>query len=340
MKPRAEFRPSTPEDLPAIAAFFGRVYGFEPDASHPLVRADHAHWKYWEPHPHWDGSRSYLLERSGTILAHGAVWPLRILTPDGAIDAVQLYDWAADPKQLGAGLTLLRRVAGIGGVICSIGGSADTWRMREPMGFRRAHQVDDYVRVVRPARVALEAPFSWKTPVRLLRGIARAWPLPAPTAGWRAEEFRGTETATLGVPLPRATGEIYAIEQSGALLDLLERCPTVRFRNYVVFRGASPVGYFVLRSRGNEAWIVDAWAEGGREVWNQLYIQALRVALRDFDSSTVSTPASTPLTGEALALARFRRVSEQPLFLYDPAARIPPGVTFHIQAVHTDYAFL
>ena len=333
------FRPTSPADYPALSRFLAHVFGA--DAGGSLVRADHVQWKYWAEHPEWDGSRSYVLERRGEIIAHGAIWPLTILTTAGPIPAVQLYDWAADASQVGAGFVLLRHVAKLRDVICSIGGSETTQRMRVPMGFRPRNAVHWFSRTTRPVREALAQPLSWKTPLRAARAAGRSWPLPKPSAGWDAREVSPADFAGPDVPFPAPRGAELVFEQSAARLAFLARCPTVRFRFYVVRRGGVPAGYFVMRYEPAEARIIDAWVRSDDEHgWAELYALAVRSALRDSTSPTLASYAPTECVRRGLTVAGFRSTFEQHVHVYDPRGRVAEDASLFLQLAHTDYAFI
>src|SRR5205823_11922999 len=97
--PTIDVRRTTPGDAPALTAFLARM--FDPEA---VVGERHMHWKYWSPRSDWAGSRSFVACRNGAIVAHAAVWPVRIRVGDQTVSAVHAVDWAADPGYPGAGI--------------------------------------------------------------------------------------------------------------------------------------------------------------------------------------------------------------------------------------------
>ncbi len=101
---KAEFRATTPADAGAIAAFLGRV--FEAREGEPIIDPGMMQWKYWRERPGWQGSRSFVLERGGSIVAHGAAWPARILSAE-EIPCFFLIDWAASSDFPGAGVSIM-----------------------------------------------------------------------------------------------------------------------------------------------------------------------------------------------------------------------------------------
>lgn len=335
-------RQTTPADYTALMTFLGRTLQVDTRPAAAFGRLDLAAWKYWDEHPSWDGARSFVLERTGTIIAHGAVWPLTIVGPGTRIPAVQLYDWAADPAAVGAGLSLLRQVARRGGVICSIGGTKMTQRMRKPMGFQERNVVRSCVRVLRPAREALAAPWSWRTVPRLARTALRAFPLPRPGHGWQAQLASPEDLAAPDVPYPEPNGRRLVFEQDAARLAFLLRCPTTRLRCWIVRRHGRPAGYFVLRLGAADAQVVDAWAEAADDpaAWRAVYALAVQEARRVTPAARLSTYAPHPVPEGGLVAAGFRVTYEQPVHVYDPHGRVAPDAQLCLQLAHTDYAFL
>ena len=88
-----EFRPSNPADSAAIAELCERV--LKVPAGSPVFSRAHMQWKYWERHPGWEGSRSFLLLKESVPVAHAGVVPLRFSREGRKHVLVQLIDWAA-----------------------------------------------------------------------------------------------------------------------------------------------------------------------------------------------------------------------------------------------------
>ena len=76
-------RAAKQNDLPALAQFLVRVYKFEPSDFHFDPRL--LEWKYLYPRAARQGSRSYLFERSGEIVAQGGICPVSFRLPTGRI---------------------------------------------------------------------------------------------------------------------------------------------------------------------------------------------------------------------------------------------------------------
>src|SRR5258708_29624780 len=71
-------------------------------------------WKYWTVRPDWEGPRSFVALHHGAIVAHLAVWPVRVRVAGQVVTAVHGIDWAADRKYRGIGIRLQRQVAAKG----------------------------------------------------------------------------------------------------------------------------------------------------------------------------------------------------------------------------------
>lgn len=93
-------------------------------------------WKYWTARPNWEGSRSFTAQHHGAIVAHAAVWPVRVRVSGQEVTAVHVIDWAADGKYPGAGIRLLRQNAAKVRMAVATGGSEIARRIIPLIGFR------------------------------------------------------------------------------------------------------------------------------------------------------------------------------------------------------------
>ena len=109
-------------------------------------------WKYYEPRPDWEGSRSYVLESGGAIISHGCVQPMKLETSVGVVPACQIIDWAADSAFPGMGLLLRRKVEGMVGVCIGVGGGEDSRNVMPRAGYKTLCQYQTFARPVRPLR--------------------------------------------------------------------------------------------------------------------------------------------------------------------------------------------
>ena len=192
-----DFRPTTQRDAAAIADFLRRVFQLRAGAL--LLDEKHMGWKYWNVRPDWEGSRSFIAQHHGAIVAHAALWPMRIRVPGQEVTAMHAIDWAADWKYRGVGIRLARRVTAKlrmrAPMVVATGGSEITRRILPVIGFRPRSELYQFARPVRPLGQALTtAERNWKLPARLLRNTF--WRLSHPLSlprGWSARPLAPEE---------------------------------------------------------------------------------------------------------------------------------------------------
>lgn len=331
------FRPSTPADAAALEPFLRRALALGEGC--PGFDAAGLHWKYWAPGGDWDGPRSYLLEGPQGIEAHCGAFPLWRRHPGGRSRAAHFFDWAAAPGTFGAGVRLLRKVAGAVGALCAVGGSQDTRKILPLLGARPANEVVFLARPVRPFRQALTHPQrDWKLPARLVRNTFWAWapPLTAP-AGWSFEA-----TAPNRVPAelwsPAAAGAA-ARERSPAGYACYLACPFLRFELFLARRGQQPAGCFLIGFVQGQARVADLWLrEPSPEAYEAAYRLALAAALTDPAAVEVIASASVAARLEALRRCGLREYRREPIQVW-PADQAPPD-GFDCQMAENDTAFL
>src|SRR5277367_1483928 len=184
----SDLRATRPEEADRIRAFLARV--FRAPQESPAWNPRMLSWKYYEPRPDWEGSRSYVLEAEGGYASHGCVWPVTFASASKEIRAAQVIDWAADPAMPGAGVLLRRRVQDLAPVSLAIGGSDATRKVLPRAGYATRGMYRTFVRVVRPFRQFLQrhdGPL-WKRPARTARNTAWSFAsMPEEETVWRAE---------------------------------------------------------------------------------------------------------------------------------------------------------
>ena len=332
MKP--VFRPSTPRDQKAIAEFLRRTFGS--GADEPYTQAAHMRWKYWQPHPSWPSSRSFVLERDSGLAAHGAAWPLRILAPGRTLSAFHLIDWAADPKLPGTGVSIMRSMAELADVVCVFGGTDAARRMREAMGFRPRNEVQIWVKPLRPLRQAFtHQTRNWKSAARLVRNWMWSRASVKEQRQWTA-----TPMETERIPFPQPEGERLVFEQGPGQIRYLLQCPTARFEYFTLRRSSAPVGYFCLAFVPGQARLAESWVAAGEpETWAQLVRLAYRQAMANPDSNEMAAQTGNAALQAALRNAGFRLRHSDSVLVYDPKRGIPEGASLDFQMIHGDMAF-
>jgi hypothetical protein len=331
------FRASSPEDREAIVTFLKQVFGSDP--REPYLQPAHMQWKYWQPSPGWEGSRSFLLEREGNIVAHGAAWPLTILTPEGSVSAFNLIDWAASPKLPGSGTYIMKRMAELADVVCVFEGTEIARQMRTAMGFRPRNDVHVMARPLRPVRQILSHQRkNWKSPARLLRNLKHSFSGGAPSAGWEASPVSAPEIALDVFAQP--SGLSFVFQQDQAVLRYQAGCPTAESQFYSVTHEGAQVGFFHLMLVPGHARIAEASVKGGRpDFWKQLYRLAVSKAKENKNVHEIVAFAPTAVMREALASAGFRTHHHEPVLIFDPKRRIPEEAQLQMQMIQSDAAF-
>ena len=289
--------------------------------SHRMFQADVLRWKCFAPHPFWEGSRGYALRYKGEIAAFGCVVPCRFLTGSGTVASCDVIDWAASKAVPGAGIMLYRHIQGLTGTMINIGGTEDARQVLPRIGFRAGPEIHHYTRVLRPWRhFRMADRKAWKSPLRLARDyreLGRA----ARDAGRALTVRRVDSFDDAGTfPDPSVTQEVVCARTSESLNYFLA-CPAAKMDAYVLERGPTPAGYFLLSRVGCQCRIADLWIRSAdpRE-WAEAYGAATATARTDPHNTEVTVAASSPLQTAALERAGYRHTHTEPVFVLDPGS--------------------
>lgn len=196
-----EFRPSVPDDLPAIRALLQAGFGAQPDA--PFLNEELLRWKYFQ------AARGFVLADGPRILAHGCAWPVP------KIGGICLIDWVSVPHIPGMGVMFVKQLARIEPVMLSIGGSAMTQKIMPKIGFEKRGELLTYARVLKPWRQFQTRPGSknGKAIARLLRNLAWSFSPTAILSG--AEAIPGAEGQ---LHCPAAKVESFQLRPAGSAM--------------------------------------------------------------------------------------------------------------------------
>ena len=335
---KAEFRATTPADAGAIAAFLGRV--FEARGGEPIIDPGMMQWKYWRERPGWQGSRSYVLERGGSIVAHGAAWPSKILSAE-EIPCFFLIDWAASSDFPGAGVSIMKHMAQRMPVNFVYGGSEIALKMRFAMGYRPRNDVHTLALPLRPLRQILTSPrWNWRTPARLARNLLWSRRKPVLANRWRAQPVDPLKISGSGVPWPVRNSHFLMLERNPELFEYLSDCPVAPGALFLALRGAEPAGYFCLTFPPGQARIADAWISSSQiEDWIEFYALAVEQAYRRSGVNEVTAAAASEIALAALEKCGFRIRARDQVQLYDPQKRVPANLPLDVQLIDGDAAF-
>ena len=322
-----------------IIAFLRAI--FQPDPGDPFLEPAQVRWRFFEPGPDWPGSRSYVLELGGEIVAHGCIWPITLAAASGDIRAAHVIDWAASRKVPGVGLILLDQLSDLAGIRIAMGGSQDALRMGRAGRaiFRQYGELTRYVRVVRPRlQFSADPRKNWKSVARWLRNAAI---LLRPEAGrdrLTAERVDRFEKSPMEGFHPAS---FTPVRRSADFLNFLLRCPAARFAAYRILDDGATRGYFVLSEVGAETRIADVCVDsrdaGG---WAAAYALAAHVACQRPDVAIVTTAALMPLATEAVVRAGFRAIDQQVVTTNQAGLALKDLPPLHLTLLDNDGAFL
>jgi hypothetical protein len=309
----SQFRATTPDEGPAIADFLQRV--FEMPADSPVIDQRSMEWKYWIPHPGWNGSRSYVMERDGVIIAHGAVVPLACRWGDRSLKIVHVIDWAARSDSQGAGMSMMTRLGKLADGVFAAGGSEMTEKILPAFGFKESCKAAPFVRPLRPLRVLQNEPNkSWKSLARY--GRRMTWIAQAAMSSSRkrfaSRLLSAEELGRTALPFPRPTAQASSVfERSAEELQWFLKCPLAPVELYAVESKGKAIGYFLLTFPLSQARIADAWVDSDQtDDWVALYAAAVQRCAEKPQAAEVATVATTAVAIEALQQCGFQRRGE------------------------------
>ena len=335
-----QFAATSPSELQQVRDFLLKTFVADPALN--SFRPEVMGWKYFAPRTDWDGSRSFVLKNGDDIVAHGSVWPVRFSGGGTEVKAIHLIDWAASRGSPGAGIHMLRKIAEMGDILITIGGSADTRAILPKLGYMRGGEMKRYVYVPRPWKQMRTTPeHNWKTPLRLIRNAAASLKrFPAPPPGWEAVKVPRFENSLETMPEYRSsTNRLRAMRTAAGLNHMLD-CPGAEFSGYVVSHDKSCRGYFVLAKVGRQSRIVDIDAGCDPQNWSTVCRIAAFTACRDPEVCEVIVGTSRSEVGETFKQIGFWERRVDSVLYYDPKKRIDPGVQFELSLLDSDASFL
>lgn len=326
---RSEFRPTSATDAEAITELLAGVFG--PASMHSRMSREAMSWKYWRPHPFWEGSRSYVLERDGRMLAHGAVVPQWCRWKAHRFRAFHLIDWAALPGAPDAGTSLFRRALQLADAGYVVGGSAMAQRILPALGFKEVGKATRYVRPLHPfKRLTGGGPPAWRTVAQCGRSAIWAALAPfAPPSGWKTIRSSPDALGLDNLRLPRTDPCSVMFERTPQLFAFLAWCPLAQVQLFSTERNSTTRGYFLLAAVQGQVRIADCWLESTRpSEWRDLYLAAVAEARVCADAAEVVTMATDDLRRHALQQAGFHARGEHPIrfFTRNPALSEVPAL--------------
>jgi hypothetical protein len=338
-KMSAMLRVAELNDLPALSKFLLRVYKFEPSDFHFAPRF--LEWKYLYPRAGWQGSRSYLLERDGKIVAHGGVCPVtyRLLTGE-TVSGHVIVDWAADSTTPGLGVMMYRKLMQTASTSFAIGGEAITRVILPRIGFRQVGRGLTYAAWLRPWQEFRTRPRSGRSVLRLLYGLAH--PVSNRIRRNRPMEF---------VPVNEFDDSIQPIlsgvkrswtfcKRTVADLNYLMRCPHLEMRAFILTRGPDIAGYFILGKSNWEGRVLDIVVDSADlDDWKDAYTAVTNAALLDPELCRIRVLSTVPKLAPALRSNGYWSQHEDPIVLYDPKNELSQALPLSFQYFDGDWGY-
>jgi hypothetical protein len=315
---------------------------FNMERNHPGLSGAQMHWKYWRESSDWVGSRSFVMEREGTIIAHGAVVPLECAWGDRKLNVVHLIDWAARRDCTGAGITLMRRVGEMTDGVFAAGGSESTQKILPALGFKPVGTATAFLLPLRPLVRIGDSFRHWRSAARLGRGLLlslTAHASGAPPHGWSVRPAYGTDVRAIHFPNSGRGNDVALFSRTEAKIADLLQCPIAPGQLYIVERNGRGCGYFVLTLAGKQCRLAEAWVDSNEaHGWQALYKLAIQQAKADHHLAELAAVASTPVEIDALQSAGFPIQSRINLQLWMRNGKVPQTIRY--QMVDGDAAYL
>lgn len=335
----SQFRATSPLDAAAITDFLERVFGIEPGL--PVVDPRQLQWKCWEARPDWPGSRGYVITAETGILAHGCVVPLWCQCEDRRLRVINWIDWAADPKSVGSGVTLIKRVGRLVDAVLIVGGSETAQKILPVLGFKVCGQATGFVRPLRPLRRLAGQEPTWRLGAQFARSALWSWQAPrARVPGWEVRRIEPGELASAEIPWPKPAPGAAVFERTAELMRYYLRCPVAPMELYAVAKEGSVRGYFLLASAPAQARIVDFWTDSGdRRDWQALVQLAVLQARQNRSIAEVVSMASDAVTIQSLLDCGFHARGSAPIRLLACGGSALPNGPIRFQMLDGDAAY-
>lgn len=332
-----EFIGSSRQEIDSIAEFLQTAFQSASDA--PYLSRPLMHWKYYEPGPEWNGSRSYVLRDGERLLAHAAVWPLKLQTSRGLESGLSFYDWASSREQPGVGLLLVKKLTELSPFMIVIGGAEVTRLIMPRMGFQQRASLPVYARVLRPWQQYRTRPsgLGWKEPVRIARNSLWRMSRLAPAEGWAAQLI-GPEHPLFSTLQEGTDSRLWV--RTGDFMRYMLRCPGVAVRCFALVRDGLLQGYFVLNRVAGQSRIAELRLSSQQESdWTSACSVVVRTAMQDPETCELVGMGTSPLINASFESNQFRVRDHWPLFVYDPKAQLTDEAVLQVSMLDGDASF-
>ena len=332
------FELTSPADIERLSAFL--LNGFNAPVDAVFAQPQVLRWKYFDPGPDWESSRSYVLAQGDNIKAHCGVWPMNLQFGSEQISCVCFLDWLSARDLPGAGVSLKKKLMRLAETSIVVGGSAETRAVVPHIGFKEVGEVATFVRVVRPWKQFRSRPKegALRGGARLLRNTGWSYSTQGAIAPGlsvkRVESFTQlpSEISDCGYPTPW---------RSADYLNYWLQMPGADLAGYEIQRNEKFFGYFLLSVVNRQTRIADMRLLS-QEVddWANAYRLAGIVAAEDERTCETMTIASTPLIHRALSSSGFKNRGAVPLYIADPKSALQNLPPMFLNLIDGDGAYL
>ena len=326
-----------PEDAQAIIALM-RGAGLQPH-----VAPEHLHWKYWRERTDWPGPRSFVLTDGHDLLAHVALVP-GTLHSDGTVARIaHPIDWAARREAIGAGVRVMKHLAGMADFLLGVGGSSDTLKIMPLMGYRPWGEVTGYVRTIAPLGI-LRRPGSpwWKRPPRIARSLI--WSVAAPRSalnGWKARRIDADALERIASVFSARRAGLAALGRSTAQLRFALSCPIVPTELYGLERGGRIGGYFLLSYAPGQARLADFGVDSDDPAdWRAAVYAAVDRARARGGIAELVVWSGDPALAQVLQDCGLHARLNLPIYLRPTDGQGMPGAPLRVQLLDSDAYYL
>lgn len=338
---KLHFRETSPSDTPAIAEFLQRIFNGDP--SLPITDPQHLHWKCWTPRSEWPGSRGYVMTKGDAIVAHGAVLPMTFEIDGQKVRLVHLYDWAADPKSIGAGVMLLKQIIRLSHMVFVMGGTDMAQKALTGLGFKLHGQATRFALPLHPLKRMAGQPLGLRTGAQVARSLL--WSLKSPgasTEGWQSQQVTAETLHSFDIPWPRSgNGPAVALDRSPESVAYFLNCRVTPMEFHVAAQHGKVRGYFMLAHAPSQARIVDLHADSDDPAdWAAVASLAVAQARQHDSAAEVVAMASDPVNSQALIACGFHARGDYPLRIFAGPGLQFPDKPLRYQMLDGDGAYL
>jgi hypothetical protein len=331
-------RPTESKDLPSLAKFLIRIYNFDAADHHASTQL--LEWKYLRPRPGWPGSRSYLLEKDGQILAHCGICPVTFHLPDKTtVNSITMMDWAADPTSPGVGVKLFRKLMEMAPTSFIIGGAPATRHIVPRIGFKLVADAFTYSVWLRPWREFQTRPRTPKSILRLFHGLAHPLKNRRALVDWDFAPVSQFDDSILPVLTSERLTMTFC-NRTVAELNYLLECPHLKMQGFLLRRRGDLIGYFIIGRAQWETRLLDIVVNSSdANDWNLAYAAVVHAALQDPQACRLRVLSSIPLITQALSCNGFWLQYKEPIAIYDPTRVLDRDLPIGFQLFDGDAGF-